>query len=150
MMHVKQVTHTPLRYETFNSLYKLTNDLEVTIVTDEDEIITITLKKGFLSDGMSVPDCLTWFLPKWRKDNDLYNIGALIHDAIYTEGRDGCLSREEADDILRGIVRKCGYSRLKAAIMDQALFFFAGCGNHWGNDDYDNLHLIHVKRDLVY
>ena len=46
------------------------------------------------------------------------------------------LSREEADDILRGIWRCWGMSRALAGLADKGIELFAGGKRHWGSDQY--------------
>jgi hypothetical protein len=59
---------------------------------------------------------------------------------------DGCkLSREECDDILRGIWRIAGMNRLVAGASDLGIQVFAGSSEHWGNDGNDCRHLFEAK-----
>lgn len=96
--------------------------------------IDLVIKKGFMTDGASVPFIFTWFLPKWDKNNILYNVGAAIHDGLYIHKGFNLFSREECDDILRSIWRQAGISRFKAGVADKCIEWLAGCSCHWGND----------------
>ena len=100
-------------------------------------IINPTLKVGFRSDGASVPYLLTWFLPRWDKKNPAYNMAAMIHDALYANRGYGYFTREECDDLYRGMLRNCGISRLKAGLVDKSIELFAGSKRHWGNIEYN-------------
>jgi hypothetical protein len=89
----------------------------------------------FRCDGLSVPVLFRWFLPSWDKKNELYNIAGAVHDWLYaTKGANEFFTREECDDIFRGILREAGVGRFKAGVADVMVGLFAGCGLHWGND----------------
>ena len=69
----------------------------------------------------------------------------MAHDVLYMlRGRvhiiGSCkvmnFSREEVDDILRGIWRCWGMSRFMAGAADKAVEIFAGGDEHWGGDAY--------------
>lgn len=103
--------------------------------------IRFGIKKGFKCDGASIPWMFRWFLPSWAKKGcgfgfHIYNMGAAIHDGLYIHKGFGLFSREECDDILRGIWRESGISRFKAGVADKAVEWFAGGKNHFGNDSY--------------
>lgn len=107
---------------------------------DQEYTLTLKLKKGFRTDGASVPAAFTWFLPKWDKKNMTYNCAAIIHDCLYSNrGCYGKFSREECDDFFRGGVREAGYSRFKAGVADKCIEWFASSPEHWGGDDLDNI-----------
>ena len=92
---------------------------------------------GFRCNGLSVPRPFRWFLPSWDEGNGLYNLAGALHDWLYaTNGAFGEWTREECDDIFRGILREAGISRFKAGVADKAVEIFAGCGRHWCNDDF--------------
>ena len=96
-----------------------------------------TFVPGFRCDGLSVPFVFRWFLKGWDESNPLYNMAGALHDWLYaTKGNGGMFTREECDDIFRGILREAGKSRCKAGVADKAVEWFAGGKNHWGNDDY--------------
>ena len=93
--------------------------------------------QGFRCDGLSVPRLLRWFLPSWDERNGLYNVAGAVHDWLYTTGGNfGMFTREECDDIFRGLLRESGKSRFKAGCADKAVEWFAGNKRHWGNDSY--------------
>ena len=99
--------------------------------------LIVRLDENFRCDGLSVPWAFRWFLPSWDEKNQLYNLAGAIHDWLYsTKGADSMFSREECDDIFRGILRESGISRFKAGAADKAVEWFAGGSNHWGADGY--------------
>lgn len=92
---------------------------------------------GFRCDGLSVPRLLRWFLPSWDDRNGLYNVAGAVHDWLYTTGGNfGMFTREECDDIFRGLLRESGIGRFKAGCADKAVEWFAGGKDHWNNDNY--------------
>lgn len=112
-------------------------DFFVTIVKDNVRCeLKFTLMKGFKCDGASIPWAFRWFLPSWDKYNYIYNVGSAIHDGLYIHKGFGLFTREECDDILRGIWRESGISRFKAGVADKCVELFAGGKSHWGNDSY--------------
>lgn len=125
-----------------NGVYVLTKNVKTTIADENNNLFTITLKKGYKCDGLSVPKAFHWFLSSWDKNNSTYNLAGAIHDALYTMKGFGVYKREQCDDIFRGILRDCGISRFKAGCADKAVEWFAGGKSHWGNDDFDNKLLI--------
>ena len=117
-----------------------------TVISDEyNNYYQIRLYKGFRCDGLSVPKVFQWYLPSWDKDNSLYNLAGVIHDALYTVSGANIFSREECDDIFRGLLRDSGISRFKAGLADKAVELFAGGDKHWGNDTWNNKDKIHIK-----
>ena len=117
-----------------------------TVIRDEnDEYYEVLLDKGYRCDGLSVPKFFRWYLPSWDKDNSDYNLAGAIHDALYTVKGANLFSREECDDVFRGLLRDSGISRAKAGLADIAVGLFAGGDKHWGNDTWKNKELIHVN-----
>ena len=108
--------------------------------------------QGFRCDGLSVPKIFRWFLPSWSEDNQAYNVAGALHDWLYTtKGNFGMFTREECDDIFRGILRESGIGRFKAGCADKAIEWFAGGKSHWGNDGYGvtSLACMEVTRCLL-
>lgn len=68
-----------------------------------------------------------------------------IHDSLYTLKGANLFTREECDDVFRGLLRDAGISRMKAGLADKAVGIFAGGDSHWGNDTWNNKGKIHVK-----
>lgn len=121
--------------------YTLTNNevmLLLLLQWKGEEVHTVaTFKKGFRCDGLSVPKMFQWFLPKWDKKNQLYNMAGALHDWLYaTEGAYRLFTRTECDDIFRGILREAGLNRFHASAADWAVGVFAGGKSHWGDDSY--------------
>lgn len=118
-------------------IYKYDSFVTATIVKDDvKSIVDFHIRAGFKCDGASIPWAFRWFLPSWDKDNFVYNLGSTVHDGLYIHKGFGIFSREECDDILRGIWRESGISRFKAGVADKCVEWFAGGGKHWGNDSY--------------
>lgn len=116
------------------------------VICDEyNNYYQIILDKGYRCDGLSVPKVFRWYLPSWDKDNQLYNLAGAVHDALYTVKGARLFTREECDDVFRGLLRDSGISRAKAGLADMAVGLFAGGDKHWGNDTWNNKVKIHVK-----
>lgn len=103
--------------------------------------IVANFKAGFKLDGAStVKAHVNGFVPAYIAGDDAYNAAPFIHDGLYIKsGRiDGAkLSREECDDVLRGIWRESGrLNRFLAGIADIGIWVVARGKNHWGNDGY--------------
>ena len=125
--------------------FQLTEDLS-TVEHYGDYLIKTTVSKGYEWDGASTPVWLRWFLPKFDKKNELYNVVALLHDVRYG-ARGFCLvDREETDDMLRGGWRIAGLGRFKASSADYFIEKIAE--SHWGNDDYKCSHLAKMEMKL--
>lgn len=110
--------------------------------------MTCTFKDGFMTDGASAPTIAQVFVPKYKKEDNIYNAAPFIHDALYMhkgqiEGAE--LTREECDDILRGIWRIAGMSRFIAGVSDLGIELIAGSDKHWGDDYNDCKHLFKAK-----
>jgi len=108
-------------------------------------MMTFLFKRGFMSDGASAPAFAKEFVPDVKKGDDVYNAAPFIHDGFYmVKGRikGANLSREECDDVLRGIWRIAGMSRAVAGAADLGIQVFAGSSEHWGNDYNNCKHLF--------
>lgn len=115
--------------------------------------LSISLFPGYKTDGASVPWPFSYLVPKWRRGDDEYNAAPTAHDVLYLlRGRVPIIdsnkvmgfSREEVDDILRGIWRCWGMSRFMAGAADKAVEIFAGGDEHWGGDSYGVRDLVSV------
>ena len=101
---------------------------------------------GFRCDGLSVPRIFRWFLPSWDEKNPVYNLAGAFHDWLYsTGGNCGMFTREECDDVFRGLLRESGIGRFKAGCADKAVEWFAGGDDHWANDEYGIRPLAHME-----
>lgn len=119
------------------------------IVYCKEGMLSIYLDKGFRTDGASVPFIFRFVRKKWYDKEILKNLGAITHDALYALGGEingKKLTREECDDILRGLDR-CTHAtkRLCAGLVDKAVEIFAGGKKHWNNDSLDNRDKIHIS-----
>lgn len=109
----------------------------------ERALLEVELLPGYKTDGASTFWPISKLVPQWRKDDDKYNAAPTTHDVLYllegiveSELEPVKLSREEADDILRGMWRCWGMSRLLAGCADKGVEIFAGGKRHWGSDGY--------------
>jgi len=90
------------------------------------------LEKEWATDGLSIPRIFQWYLPSWEKENIVYNLAGAVHDSGYCCKGWNIFSREQMDDIFRGIIRDSGITRRKAGLADKCLEWFAK--SHWGDD----------------
>lgn len=116
-----------------DGLWQATDDIYADIMDDEAKWHTFHLLPGFRCDGGSVPKMFQWFVPSWSTENPVINIAYALHDASYASE---CLSREHADDLLRGLLRDAGLNRLRASTVCYAVNKFAS--KHYGkaNDNF--------------
>jgi len=88
-------------------------------ITYTNDGISITIKKGFITDGASIPRWL-WsftgspFVGKYRK-------AAVLHDYIY---RYRLYNKKDADLLFYKIMLESGVSKFKAKLFYLALYFF--------------------------
>lgn len=120
--------------------YQATDEI-VCVVRDELALhYEFTLLPGFRCNGGSVPWCFRWFVPSWSSTNDLLNMAYALHDAMYCSG---LMHRELADDMLRGLLRDAGLSRLKASTVCFAVNKFAE--SHYKKDEYDSAPFVKMR-----
>lgn len=140
---LKELKFTEVKTTCSKKVWTFTQDVTITATYtkgNDKYQLTLACKKNFRTDGASVPSAFVWFLPKWNDKNMTYNMGAALHDCLYSsKGVNGTFSREECDDFFRGAVRCAGYSRFKAGVADKAIEWFAKSPKHWGDDDLDNV-----------
>lgn len=122
----------------------------------ERALLTVTFLPCFMTDGASTFWPFSKLVPNWRKGDDSYNAAPAVHDALYilegvVEGESEAvkLSREEVDDILRGIWRCWGMSRFLAGCADKGVEIFAGGRKHWGNDGYRVRQFVEAKWETL-
>lgn len=109
----------------------------------EKALLKVCLFAGYKTDGASTFWPISKLVPPWLHGEDDYNSGQAVHDVLYMlegvvegEFEPVKLSREEVDDILRGIWRCWGMGRFLAGCADKAIELFAGGRGHWGSDAY--------------
>lgn len=91
----------------------------------------ITVPAGFVSDFASVPRAALWYVDD---DDPAILYGSIIHDWIYSQlGQLGalCLTRAQADDLLRQTMLACGARPAQAWVVYQAVRL--GGASHWKN-----------------
>lgn len=132
------INYSDFVYKVNEGKAKLSKNLRIDIV-DDDEIIHIVLKKGFVWDGNSGS-----YPCKFHESNELYNIVILCHDVFYTMCSG--VTREYADKFLCKGIKLSGYSFITAELVHLAVKLF---GEKHFNDDcnlnYEN-GLIYVSR----
>lgn len=102
----------------------LVHDINIALRTNEGSYL-LKIEAGFKWNGNS--GC---FPCRFSKTNERYNVAILVHDALYHR----LMLKEDADDILRGCLRECGYGRFMAGIIHRAVTLF---GTHAYTDDDD-------------
>lgn len=127
-MICKSVKHTPLIYTREGNIATLSCDLRIIEETDQG-VITCTVKKGFKWNGAT-----GGIVKRFSETNELYNVVVLFHDVCYTFGSGIC--KVDADDLLRGGLRECGYGRVMAGVIHRAVTWFGSLV--FGTDEYDN------------
>ena len=121
-------------------VYQATSDI-VVVVRDETGLhYEFTLITGFRCNGGSVPWAFRWFVPSWSSTNDLINIAYALHDAMYCSG---LMHRDLSDDMLRGLLRDAGLSRLQASTVCYAVNKFAE--SHYNKDEYDSKPFVKMR-----
>lgn len=120
--------------------------------TTEKALLTIKIRPGYKTDGASTFFPISLLVPQWVTNDDTYNAAPVAHDVLYMLGgviagefEAVHLSREEVDDILRGVWRCWGMSRFVAGCADKGVEIFAGGNAHWGNDGYGVRQFVEVK-----
>ena len=124
-----------------DDLYVIDNDFMILIRDENDETIVFEIKKGFKTDGGSIPKVFSWFAPSWKDDDNKYNACYILHDGLYASE---LVAKEVADDMLRSSLRDCGMNRFHASSICWAVNTFAG--KHYGieHDKWDDADFIHI------
>lgn len=123
---------TPYTWKEMNGLYVIDQDFYIQF-DDKERLYVFKIKKGFMTDGGSIPKLFRWFAKGWCNDYK-YNACFILHDALYGSE---IVHKDLADDILRSSLRDCGMDRLHASTICWAVKNFAK--NHYGfmNDNLD-------------
>lgn len=122
----------------------------------ERALLEVELLPGYKTDGASTFWPISKLVPQWVPGDDHYNAAPVAHDVLYMLGgviagefEAVHLSREEVDDILRGMWRCWGMSRFVAGCADKGIEIFAGGKNHWGNDGYKVRKYVSAKWEAI-
>lgn len=122
----------------------------------ERALLEIKLFQGYKTDGASTFWPISKLVPQWRNGDDYYNAAPTAHDVLYIlkgivegEHEPVKLSREEVDDILRGMWRCWGMTRFVAGCADKGVEIFAGGKKHWGNDGYNVRRYVSAKWETI-
>lgn len=138
-LHVKKIDASPTCWMKMRDCHLLQIAAKVCISYElEGKIyeVSFLFEPGYRCDGLSVPRLFQKFLPRWDYCNRIYNWAGAIHDALYANRGFGIFTREQCDDIFRGILRLSGISRFKAGCADKAVEWFAK--KHWGDDKLES------------
>lgn len=81
---------------------------------------TITIKKGFVTDGASIPSFLWSVLGPYQE----YFNAALIHDYVYTYGKELGYTKKDADYIFLEALEYLGVGFFKRYAMYNAVKYF--------------------------
>lgn len=136
-MKLNSFTYDQLVFDRAGKIATLTCPIQIILNVDDNKSITIMVNPGFKWNGNSGA-----FPCRFSKDNEEYNVAILTHDVLYH--RIG-LSKADADDILRGMLREAGYGRFMAGLIHRAVTIFGRCA--YNEDDemtLDNLDYITV------
>lgn len=140
----RHLTLDRIHYESFSPIclvkdkkWGLEHTCEGTLYCHDEQgrfSIHFRIRPGACWNGASVPRPFRWFLPNWDPDSPTYNLVSLLHDMLYASSGKGILTRDQADDILRGGWRVEGRNRFRASTGEFLVGLFACC--HWGRDEY--------------
>ena len=114
-----------------NGLYVLDNPVYI-IFEYSYTRFKITVDRGAVTDGLSVPKIFRRYLPDWDDGNVLYNVAGICHDGMYGSE---AVSKELADEIFYRGLLKAGISKSKATVAKYAVQYLAGL--HYGRDNDD-------------
>ena len=132
-----------VNYKKVNGLYVIQNVVWIDFLYNDNKF-RISVDKGAMTDGLSVPKIFRWYLPDWNDNNPLYNIAGICHDGAYGSE---VLGKWVADEMFYQALLKAGISRSKAYVAKWAVENLAGL--HYGrqHDDYDIA--PYVKLDCI-
>lgn len=74
---------------------------------------TFAVATGFTTDFASVPQALTWLVPRYGR----YTKAAILHDYLWQRCREGTFGWADADGILRRAMRELGVPFLRRWLM---------------------------------
>lgn len=102
--------------ETGNTLIRTLEPIEFSI-----DWQTVTIPKGFISDGASIPRCLWCIIDP--PVTAVTMVPSIIHDYLY---RYQICTRATADELYDDLLRKNGYSSFKRWLVKVGLSYFGG------------------------
>lgn len=137
-VHSEGIQHSFFSWDqSLSGLYRLRSQAWISIPITHNGVnktLFVKFDPGYICDGLSVPWVFRWFLKNWDDSNDLYNLAGVVHDALYCREGFKIFSREECDDIFRGLLRISGQDRFHASTADFILWIFGR--RHWGDDSH--------------
>jgi len=105
--------------------------------TYENDKYKITLKRGFVTNGASIPK-IFWSILSSPFDGPII-YAACVHDGLYTKRT---LPRKECDKLLIEMARENGYSKIKSFLVYNAVRIFGG--SHWHKNSESQKELIEI------
>lgn len=119
MMKILNVKYDGVELKPYKARYfELTDDLEVSIETENEGVIHITVKKGFIFDGRSGPRAIDRFIP--HLGTEQLAIAIILHDATFSPFG---FSQELANEIFYNMLLWAGVKKWRAKV---AFFFVSG------------------------
>lgn len=131
---MKIIGHTPTcDYHMVNGLYVLDENVWLDFELNGVKF-RITVDKGAMTDGLSVPRIFRWYLPCWDDNNPGYNIAGIVHDGCYGSE---ILCKEMADELFYKGLLFSHIKLSKAAVADWAVEHLAGLHYGFKHDDFN-------------
>ena len=112
-----------------DGLYFIDKDFVISLTDELGKTYQFLVKKGFRTDGGSIPKCFAWFAPSWKEDDEQYNACFVLHDGLYASE---LVNKDMADDMLRSSLRDVGMNRFHASTICFCVNHFAG--KHYGKE----------------
>lgn len=111
------------------SLFEREVDGEIILKVEEDFLSktrfgSVTIKKGFLSDGASIPRLARKFVGD--PFDKQYIVAAVVHDWLYRFGIDSPFSRSQADTVFRDLLWNTKVPIWKVPVFYSAVATFGG------------------------
>lgn len=128
-------------YHKVNGLYVLDENVWMDFELN-DVKFRITVDKGAMTDGLSVPRIFRWYLPDWDDSNPCYNISGIVHDGCYGSE---VLSKDTADILFKNGLLFAHIKPSKASVAGWAVEHLAGL--HYGHehDDFGISEYVSIK-----
>jgi len=107
--------------------------------TYENDKYIITIKKGFITDGASIPKTFWSVL-----SSPFYGpivFGSMIHDGLYTKM---AIPRKECDKLLKEMILEKGYNKIKANLVYIAVRLFGN--SHWKKNTDNQKKLVDINK----
>lgn len=138
---MKIIGHTPTcDYHKVNGLYVLDENVWLDFELNGVKF-RITVYKGAMSDGLSVPRIFRWYLPCWDDNNPGYNISGIVHDGCYGSE---ILCKDMADMLFYKGLLFAHIKPSKASVAGWAVERLAGLRYGSKHDDFNISPYVHL------